>query len=138
MPASAPTRARSTIRAAPARPKRRTAKEMRGQSPGALGSYLQQSQTPLSSLLFVLPLLVLHEIGVQYYATLPGGGGIQYRIEAFTLLTRFLQSCGATGRYLPALAVVAILLSWHVARGDRWLFDPRIMAGMLVESLFLA
>jgi hypothetical protein len=102
-----------------------------------LGEYLQQSQTPLSSLLFVLPLLVLHEVGVQYYATLPGGG-IEYRIEAFTLLTRFLQTCGATGRYLPALAVVAILLSWHIARGDRWVLDLRIIGGMLIESLLLA
>jgi hypothetical protein len=91
----------------------------------------------LASLLFVLPLLVLHEIGVQYYATLPGGD-IEYRIEAFTLLTRFLQTCGATGRYLPAMAVVAILLSWHIARGDRWEFGLRTVGGMLLESLLLA
>jgi hypothetical protein len=137
MPATAPTRSRSIPRPAPARPKRRPAKEMQGQAPGVLGHYLEQSQTPLSSLLFVLPLLVLHEIGVQYYATLPGGG-IEYRIEAFTLLTRFLQTCGATGRYLPALAVVAILLSWHVARADHWVFDLRVLGGMLIECLLLA
>jgi len=80
---------------------------------------------------------VLHEVGVQYYATLPGGG-IEYRIEAFTLLTRFLHTCGASGRYLPALAVVAILLSWHVARRDPWVFNLRVLAGMLIESLLLA
>src|SRR3954464_13220862 len=139
MPASAPTRSRSTPRAVPAstQPRRRAVKEKPVPTPGALGEYLQQSQTPLSSLWFVLPLLVLHEVGVQYYATLPGGG-IEYRIEAFTLLTRFLQTCGATGRYLPALAVVAILLSWHIARGDRWVFDLKVLAGMLIESLVLA
>jgi hypothetical protein len=140
MPASAPTRSsRPTTRPTVARPKqRRSAREKQVQtSGGALGEYLQQSQTPLSSLLFVLPLLVLHEVGVQYYATLPGGG-IEYRIEAFTLLTRFLQTCGATGRYLPALAVAAILLSWHIARGDRWVFDLRVVVGMLIESLLLA
>ena len=99
--------------------------------------YLQKSQTPLASLWFVLPLLVLHEVGVQLYATLPGGG-VEYRIEAFTLLTRFLETCGATGRYLPALAVVAILGAWHWARGDRWDFDFRTVGGMAVESLLLA
>jgi hypothetical protein len=89
---------------------------------------------------FVLPLLVLHEWGVQWYATLPAGG-IEYRNVAFTMVTQFLASCGATGRYLPALAVVAILVSWHFARGDRWVFNtplPGLLGGMLIESLALA
>lgn len=109
-------------------------------SRGGLAGYLQQSQTPLASLWFVLPLLVLHEWGVQSYATL-AGEGIQYRNVAFTMVTQFLASCGATGRYLPALAVVAILISWHFARGDRWVFDSPLLgllAGMFLESLVLA
>jgi hypothetical protein len=53
-------------------------------------------------------------------------------------MTRFFEYFGATGRYLPALAVVAILLSWHVARGDRWELDLRVTAGMVLESVVLA
>ena len=102
-----------------------------------LGEYWEASQSPLTSLLFILPLLALHEIGVRWYASLPGRV-VEYRITAFTLLNRFLHSCGATGRYLPALAVVAILLSWHIARGDRWRFHIPLLPLMLLESLLLA
>jgi hypothetical protein len=105
--------------------------------PALLGGYLEASQAPLTSLLFVLPLLAMHEVGVRWYASLPGRV-VEYRITAFTLLTRFLHSCGATGRYLPAMAVVAILLSWHIARGDRWRIHIPLLPLMLLESLALA
>jgi hypothetical protein len=107
------------------------------QPPPLLGGYWGASQSPLSSLLFVLPLLAMHELGVRWFATVPGRV-VEYRITAFTLLTRFLNSCGASGRYLPALAVVAILLSWHIARGDRWRLHIPLLPLMLLESLVLA
>jgi hypothetical protein len=110
---------------------------MRREAGGGLAGYLQESQTPLASLWFVLPLLALHEWGIRSYATLPGQG-IEYRNVAFTWVAQFLASCGATGRYLPALAVVAILVCWHFARRDRWVFDSRVLAGMVLESLMLA
>jgi hypothetical protein len=102
-----------------------------------VGDYWGVSQSPLTSLLFVLPLLAMHEVGVRWFATVPGRV-VEYRITAFTLLTRFLHSCGATGRYLPAMAVVAILLSWHIARGDRWRIHIPLLPLMLLESLALA
>src|SRR5260221_7341322 len=105
--------------------------------PALLGEYWSASRSPLTSLLFVLPLLALHEAGVHWYATLPGRV-VEYRITAFTLLSRFFQTCGATGRYLPALAVVAILLSWHIARGDGWRFHIPLLPLMMLESLLLA
>src|SRR3954465_12024725 len=95
------------------------AKRRASPAPALLGEYWSASRSPLTSLLFVLPLLAMHEVGVRWYASVPGRV-VEYRITAFTLLTRFLHSCGASGRYLPALAVVAILLSWHVARRDGW------------------
>ncbi|HEY7115204.1 MAG TPA: CPBP family intramembrane glutamic endopeptidase [Tepidisphaeraceae bacterium] len=109
----------------------------RNKSTSALRRYLEGSRTPLTSLLFVLPLLVLHEVGVQYYATLPGRV-VAYRVAAFDLMVRLFHSCGASGQYLPALAVVAVLLSWHVARGDRWVVNTPLLPAMLVECLLLA
>lgn len=97
-------------------------------------NYWNSSQLPLTSLLFVLPLLALHEIGIHRFATLPGRV-VEYRITAFALLARFFHACGASGRYLPALAVVAILLSWHIARNDRWVFNIPLLPLMLLESL---
>ncbi len=87
--------------------------------------------------MFVLPILVLHELGVQWYGTL-SGSNVEHRVTAFTLLMRFFHTCGATGRYLPAMAVVAILLSWHVARRDRWDFNIFPLPVMAIESLLLA
>jgi hypothetical protein len=121
-----------------ARPKSATrAKRRTAPAPALLGEYWSASRSPLTSLLFVLPLLALHEIGVHWYATLPGRV-VEYRITAFTLLTRFFQTCGASGRYLPALAVVAILLSWHIARNDGWRFHIPLLPLMMLESLLLA
>jgi hypothetical protein len=71
---------------------------------------------------------------VHQFATVPGRTA-EYRNTAFALLTRFFHACGASGRYLPALAVVAILLSWHIARNDRWVFNIPLLPLMILESL---
>jgi hypothetical protein len=102
-----------------------------------MSRYLAQSQTPLTALLFILPLLILHEVGIGWYGT-SSGGLVEHRITAFALLTRFFQTFGASGRYLPALAVVAVLLSWHVARRDGWVFHLAALPVMVIESLVWA
>jgi hypothetical protein len=129
MPATA-RRAKSTATSR----QRRPAAGSRGKPASPAGGYWQASGLPLTSLLFVLPLLALHEIGVHRYGTLPGRV-VEYRIAAFTLLNRFFHYFGASGRYLPALAVVAVLLSWHIARNDRWVFNIPLLPLMLVESV---
>jgi hypothetical protein len=96
--------------------------------------YLDASQTPLTALLFVLPLLVLHEVGVRWYGTI-AATGTEYRITAFTLIARFLHSVGASGRYLPALIVVAVLVSIHVAHRQRWMFNISLLPLMVAESI---
>lgn len=102
-----------------------------------LTSYLARSHNPLTALLFILPILVLHEIGVRYFATL-SAHALEYRVAAFSLMTRFFHACGASGRYLPALAVVAILLSWHVARRDCWKLNFHLLPLMALESAIWA
>lgn len=94
-------------------------------------SYLQQSELPFPSLIFLLPLIVVYELGTRHYAAQISD------IKAFSLLQDFFYWCGATGRYLPALAVVGILLSCHIARNDPWRFQPGTLAGMALESLAL-
>ena len=99
--------------------------------------YLRKSQTPLTSLLFLLPLLVLYEVGTHYFAT-----DLRYhtetRIRAFDYMLRFFRLFGASGKYLPALAVGMILLAWHIARKDPWDLDFSAAGCMVLESLALS
>ena len=50
-------------------------------------------------------------------------------------MLQFFGLFGVVGSYFPLLAVVAILLSWHLARKDRWSFDPQLYLGMAAESV---
>jgi len=98
--------------------------------------YFERSQLPLTSLLFLSPLLILYELGTYYLAYDPTRHTEQ-RIKAFTLLQQFFHLFGVTGRYLPALAVAAILLAWHMARKDSWRLHFATAGMMAVESLAL-
>jgi len=98
--------------------------------------YFQRSELPLASLLFILPLMVLYELGTRFIVSQPNGG--ETRIIAFTLMRDFFSLFGATGRYLPCLAVIGILLTWHIARRDGWKVQWGTLSGMVVESLVLA
>src|SRR5262245_47613572 len=96
-------------------------------------SYLQRAELPLASLAALLPLIILYELGTRYF-TFDPAHQIEQRIIAFTLLQRFFELCGATGKYLPAMAVVCILLTWHIARNDPWKVRPSTLFGMLLEG----
>jgi membrane protease YdiL (CAAX protease family) len=108
---------------APARPTRPT-------------GYFQRAEMPLTSLIFLLPLIVIYELGTHYISVTHHQG--EQDIIAFKLLQRFFFFFGATGRYLPALAVVGILLAWHVARDDAWQVSISTIFGMICESFLLA
>jgi membrane protease YdiL (CAAX protease family) len=47
----------------------------------------------------------------------------------------FFKLFGAVGNVLPLLAVIAILMFWHLARKDPWDFEPKLYAGMGAESV---
>lgn len=94
--------------------------------------YFAASEKPLTSLVFVLPLIVLYELGKDYL------GPADHQIVAFTLLVRFFAYLGTTAKYLPALTVVFALLGAHILRKDSWQVDVRYLGWMLVESVLLA
>jgi membrane protease YdiL (CAAX protease family) len=94
-----------------------------------LSNYLKQSELPLYSLAFLLPAMVLFEVGMSFHGADP---------IAFRMLQIFFRQLGATGRFLPLLSVVGILLTWHIARKDPWTLRIETLWGMLLESMILA
>lgn len=116
-----------------ARPTKRA--ERGGELPAS--SYFRRSELPLTSLAFLLPLMIAYELGTSAF-TFDPVHQTEQRIIAFTLMQRFFLMFGATGKYMPALAVALVLLAWHVARRDKWKVRPAHVAGMGLESLVLA
>jgi hypothetical protein len=96
-------------------------------------SYLKRSEMPLASLVFLLPFIILYELGTRHYAVDPAHHTEQ-RIIAFNLMHQFFNLFGATGRYMPPLAVVGLLLSLHIARNDAWKVRPATLLGMALEG----
>jgi membrane protease YdiL (CAAX protease family) len=93
--------------------------------------YFAQSSLPLTSLLFLIPLIIAYEVGTRWYSSYPG-------IVAFSDLQHFFNLFGATDPYMPAAAVVAILLACHIMRRDAWSTRPGVLMGMVMESIMYA
>lgn len=94
--------------------------------------YWAESRQPLTSLVFVTPLLVIYELGVLML------GPAAVRNGADVWLRRFLELLDF-GQYflLPALTV-CILLGWHYVARRPWRVSRAVLFGMAIESLGLA
>lgn len=101
-------------------------------STGALNSYWTESSRPLTSLLFVLPLLAIYEVGmISLQAD-------QMRNGADVWLRHSLQHLGFSQYFLLPLLTCSVLLAWHHLRDEQWHANRRVLATMAVESLALA
>lgn len=86
----------------------------------------------MQSLYFLLPLLVIYEIGALTLLN-------DTQLTANRLLGQFFAMFGVTGVHLPAIAVVGALLGMHVVRKkDPWLPELKLYPVMWGESLVLA
>lgn len=103
--------------------------------PGADASepgYWELSRTPLTSLVFTLPLVLAYEGGV-----LLRGRGTP-RNGADVWLRQALDALGFGSYFLLPVLTVLGLLAWHHVEHDRWRFRPAVLLGMALESLLLA
>ena len=96
-------------------------------------SYAVLSTRPLHVLVFLLPLIVLYEIGLVVF--LQGQSGAVETILAHETLARFFRLFGSAAPYLPGIAMALVLLTWHLFEKDRWTLYPGVLAGMLAESV---
>lgn len=91
-------------------------------------SYWNNSQRPLVSLMFVLPMLMIYEGGILLL------GPDAMRNGAEMWLRRLLDFAGL-GQYLMLPAVtIFLLLGWHYIRRDPWQASHRTLIGMATES----
>lgn len=95
-------------------------------------SYLERSRRPLPALMFLLPLIVLYELGVAFLAN--------HDIVARGYILQFLLSLGVQdlAYYLPGLAVLFILFGMHLYQRDPWKVEPGTYTAMWIESVVLA
>jgi membrane protease YdiL (CAAX protease family) len=98
----------------------------------AYAGYWDRAQWPLQGLYFLLPLLVLYELGTLLLA--PEGSERLPPILAESLLGIGFQKLGVTGVYLPAIIVVVVLLCMHLVRRDPWRPEPKLYAVMWAET----
>jgi hypothetical protein len=116
-----------------------TAQPSARQKSGEAGrsGYFEHSSLPLTSLIFLAPFLIVYEIGTRWYAIDPVSH-VEQRIIAFNLIQKFFALFGASGKYLPAAAVVSVLLGCHAAHRDTWSARLSVLTAMLLECMMYA
>jgi len=95
-------------------------------------NYWALSRTPLTSLVFALPLVLAYEGGVLFL------GRGSPRNGADVWLRQFLDLLGFEPYFLLPTLTVLGLLAWHHVEHDRWCFRPGVLAGMALESCLWA
>ncbi len=80
-------------------------------------------------LVFLLPLIAFHELASP---------SSQTRVVAFDFFWRFLELFGHVGVWVPALAIVVILMATQAASGESWSVRWHRVGWMYVESAALA
>ena len=99
-----------------------------------LDSYWWASTRPLPVLVFLLPLVLAYELGSAVYLTNPEAG-TRKTTEAQKLFGDFFQALGVVGLFVPGVALVTVLLVWHVMSRDPWRIRGATLLGMLAESI---
>ena len=103
----------------------------------AANAYFDASKKPLQILVFLLPLVIAYEIGLAFL--LRTGEGVLTN-KAHKTLLGFFDTFGISaggGLYLGGVALVVVLLIWHVLTKDKWKLDGTALAIMLAESIVL-
>ncbi|MCA9246023.1 MAG: CPBP family intramembrane metalloprotease [Planctomycetales bacterium] len=95
----------------------------------SVGGYWRQSRRPLTSLVFVLPLLLVYEGGVLAL------GPSAVRNGADVWLRHLLNLSGFGEYFLLPLLTVAALLAWHHLTHEPWKISLPVLYVMLLESI---
>jgi len=100
--------------------------------------YMDDVHRPIVCLMFLLPIIIIYELGIMVTAGGNPSAAFSERVIAFQLFYQFLMLLGISSFYLPGLAIIVILLCWQIASGASWKVNWRTITGMAIESLMLA
>ena len=101
-----------------------------GARPGASLLFAREAARPWPCLLFLSPCLAFYTAGLVWVRPDLAAG-------VDLLLRRALFLAGTAAVLAPAGLVVAILLGWHLVRGDPWRFPLGLLGAMVVEAAIL-
>ena len=91
--------------------------------------YLSETRRPFVSLAFVAPMLLIYEFGIIAL------GPQTMRNGADVWLRHFLDLIGFGQYFLLPILTVFSLLAWHHLTHEPWQFSPKLVGGMLIESI---
>jgi hypothetical protein len=123
------------------RPRRESAPPRRAGSRRMLDAsadYLDVSRKPLQILAFLLPLIVVYEFALSF--VLDSQANVR-TVLAHRYLVQFFDAFNIApqgGLHLGGVAVIAVLLTWHVLNRDAWNVNVKALGFMAIESLILA
>jgi len=103
-------------------------------------SYLERTARPICSLVFLVPFIVVYELGTIFCNT-DILSQTQERVVAFVWLQEFLNCLGIAPRFAlaaPPLVVVVILIAWHMTSRKPWHIHLGDLPPMFLESVLLA
>jgi membrane protease YdiL (CAAX protease family) len=101
--------------------------------PGHSG-YLEESRRPLTILVFLLPLIVLYELGSIFYLNAAGAGQPADPLIAKGILHALFDRFGGVSLHLPAVTLVVVLALWHLIERGPWRVRPAVLGVMWLES----
>ena len=97
-------------------------------------TYGRLSAGPLHSLVFLLPLVLLYEVGLVVYLSSPDGT-LRETILAQRTLAQLFEMFGSGSLYLPGVLLVVMLAVWQVTSKAPWRVRPSVVGGMACESV---
>ncbi|MFO0837212.1 MAG: CPBP family glutamic-type intramembrane protease [Phycisphaerae bacterium] len=96
--------------------------------------YWECAAQPLYSLAFLFPVVAAYEFGA---IVLRPVAWPEKLLVAQNLLHVMLGMLGATGLWMPGLALLLTLLTWHILSRHRWSLHAWVLPLMLAECLLL-
>jgi hypothetical protein len=97
--------------------------------------YWLETRRPFCNFIFLLPLLLLYEIGIVLAAGIPGDS---VRNGADAWMRLWLQWAGVEVAWLLPMLLPATLIAWHLSTRQPWKVQWDTLGGMVAESLFFA